>query len=100
MKCEQQEQVWWEQSEVTCNGNNRGSQTRGEPLLKKVRCQEQTITDEIFDFIGSLDDEHLLAASRIVKVAIKDRQEKRKDAELLATLLIRTQISVSHAEEK
>ena len=48
---------------------------------------------EVFDLIGSLDDKHLEAAARIVNVAIKDRQEKQEDEEMLAALTMMEQAS-------
>ena len=73
-KCEQQDEEWSEQSEVKCNESNNEPQTYSEPLQKKARCQERTITEDIFDLIGSLDDQRLTAASRIVKAAIQYRR--------------------------
>ena len=61
-------------------------------LAKRAKCQENTTTDVIFDFIGSLDDSHLMAASRIIEAAIKERQERSK-LEMLASLLMKTQIN-------
>ena len=98
-RCEQQEKKWSEQSEVKCNESNNEPQTYGEPFQKKARCKEHTITDDIFDFIGSLDDHHLTAASRIVKAATQYRQEKGRDKEHLVIVLVRTQISTSHTED-
>ena len=63
-----------------------------ESLRKKARSQEQTIMDDIYDFIGGLDDKHLLAASRIIKVTIEDRQETRQEEEMLASMMSRTKI--------
>ena len=59
--------------------------------------QRARITDLIFDFIGSLDDSHLMAASRTIKAAIKERQQSSK-FEMLASLLKKTQINCVSVE--
>ena len=49
--------------------------------------------DEIFDLIGSLDENNLEAATRDVNVTSKVRQEKREDEEMLAALTMIEQAS-------
>ena len=53
--------------------------THCQPPQKKAKCQEQTITDQIFDFIGNLDDQHLMTASCVAKAEIEYRQEKSRE---------------------
>ena len=58
---------------------NNDPRTEDEPVPQKAKFQKQTITDEIFDLIWNLDDQHLTAASRIVKAVIEYRQEMRRE---------------------
>ena len=69
-----------------------------EPLRKNAKCLENTTTDVIFNFIGSLDDSHLMAASRSIKAVIKERKEGSK-FEMLVCYFMKAQIngvSVEH----
>lgn len=53
------------------------AQNDNEPPSKKPKYKEYTITDGIFDFVESLDEQHRMAAFRIVKAAKEYRQETR-----------------------
>ena len=67
-----------------CAGHNNKDENNefpadGEPAPPKTTSQKHIITDEIFDLIWNLDDQHLMSASRIVKAAIEYRQEMRRE---------------------
>ena len=47
------------------------AQNDNEPPSKKANHKEYRVTDGIFDFVESLDDQHLIAAFRIVKAPIE-----------------------------
>ena len=87
-RCEEQEKAWVAQAEI-----NTKETLLEDPPRKKARSHEHTITDDLYDFIGQLDDKHRLAASRIIKVEIMDIQEARQEEEMLASTMSRTQIS-------
>ena len=70
---------------------NQDAQNDNEPPSKKAKHKEYTVTDGIFDFVESLDDQHLMAAFRIVKAAIEYRQENTHFKEKNSTCIMGTQ---------
>ena len=91
-KCERDGNEWTEQEEairestqaardVMASHNDKDgqedAQNDNEPPSKKAKHKEYIVTDGNFDFVESLNDQHLMAALRIVKAAIQYRQETR-----------------------
>ena len=67
------------------------AQNNNEPPSKKCKYYEYTMTDGIFGLVESLDDQHLMAAFRIVKAAIEHRQESTHFKEQVPTCIMGTQ---------
>ena len=67
------------------------AQNDNEPPSKKAKHQEYTVTEGIFDFVESLDDQHLVATLCIVKAAIEYRQENIHSKEQASTCIMEKQ---------